>query len=158
MLIIEGCAVAIKETIQGDLVSAQKEKAETKISTLRLLLAAVHNEEIAKKESLSDEEVIQIISREMKRRREAITEYEKAGRHESADQERTELKILEAYGPKQLTEGDLRALIEEKMTEVGGDNTGKLIGAVMQAAKGQTDGQTVRRLVETITKKSGPSD
>lgn len=150
--------MAIKETVQHDLVSAQKEKAETKISTLRLLLAAVHNEEIAKKEPLNDEELKEIITREMKHRREAITEYEKAGRHESADQERSELKILEAYGPKQLTQGQLRTLIEEKITEVGGDNTGKLIGAVLQAAKGQTDGQTVRRIIETITKKSGSSD
>lgn len=142
--------MAIKETIQNDLVSAQKEKAETEISTLRLLLSAIHNEEIAKKEPLSDEELKEIISREMKRRREAITEYEKAGRSESADKERTELKILEAYGPKQLTEGELRTLIEEQVAEVGTDNVGKLMGAVMQAAKGQADGQTVRRLVQEI--------
>lgn len=150
--------MAIKERLERDLATAQKAKHETAVSTLRLLLAAIHNAEIAKRTSLTDAELLPIISREMKRRREAISGYEQAGRNESADKERLELSILETYAPKPLTEAELRTLIEQTIAEIGRDHPGKLMGAVIQAAKGQADGQTVRRLVEEITQGSRSSD
>ena len=109
----------LKEEIQKHLKEAMKSKDEVKVRTLRMVIAALKNFEVEKMGEATDEEVIQIIQKEAKRRREAIEEYKNAGREDLAQSEEEELKILMEYLPKQMTEDEIRSLALEVIKEVG---------------------------------------
>lgn len=142
------------DKIQTDLKQAQLSKDEIKVSTLRLLLSEIHNSEIQLgKEAgkLSDEQLITIIQREAKKRKEAIEGFRRGGREESAQKEAAELKILENYLPVQLSDEELTKIVEDTITEVGASSMsemGKVIGQVMSKVAGKTDGSRVSALVK----------
>ncbi|MBI3261326.1 GatB/YqeY domain-containing protein [Candidatus Berkelbacteria bacterium] len=139
--------------IKTDLTEAQKARDELKVSTLRLLLSAIHNEEIAKQHDLSPDELAAVITREIKKRKEAAAEYERAERAEAAGKGLSELHLLEAYGPELMEEEEIRPIIEKKIAELGKDNAGRIIGEVMKELKGKADGTTVKQIVEQLIAK-----
>ncbi len=143
------------DQLQTDLKNAQLSRDEIKVSTLRLLLSEVKNAEIAKGgpavAGLSDEEIISIVQKEAKKRKEAAEAFRSGGREEAAGKEEAELKILESYLPSQLSNEELTKLVEDTITELGASSItdmGKVMGAVMGKTKGQADGGVVSALVK----------
>lgn len=149
--------MTLKEKINSDLVVAMKAKEETRLSALRMLKAAIMKFEVSgdKKKEASDEEVLQIVGREVKQRKDSIDAYRKGGRDDLAVKEEAELKILQAYLPAQMDEGELKTLISRVITQIGATSKadfGKVMGAVMAEVKGKADGQTVSQLVGELLK------
>ncbi|MBI2020816.1 GatB/YqeY domain-containing protein [Candidatus Daviesbacteria bacterium] len=139
------------DQIQEDLKAAQLNQDQIKVSTLRLLLSEIHNAEIAKGSQLSDEDVIAIVSRELKKRKEAAAGFRAGNREEQAQKEEAEGKILEAYLPAQLSNEELTKIVEDSINEVGAKglaDMGRVMGVVMGKVKGQADGGMVSSIVK----------
>lgn len=137
--------------IQSDLKEAQLARDEVKVSTLRLLLSEIKNAEIAKVGDLSDQDIISVIQKEVKKRKEAATAFRSGGREEAAVKEEVESRILEQYLPAQLSTGELTNIVEDTINEMGAatvQDMGKVIGAVMSKVKGQADGGAVSSIVK----------
>ncbi len=141
----------MKDKIQSDLNQAIKNKKEVEISTLRLLLAEVHNQEIAKQAKLTEEDIVNVVQREVKKRKEAIEAYQKGKREDLVAKEKEELEILSKYLPQQLTGQELEVIIQSVIKETGAggmSDFGKVMGAVMAKVKGKADGRAVSRVVK----------
>ena len=124
----------LKDTLRSDLTEAIRGRDELRSATLRMTLTAVTNEEVSGTQArqLSDEEVLTVVTREAKKRREAATAYDDAGRAELADRERAELGVLEGYLPAQLSDEELSALVAAAITESGAEGP-RGIGTAMKA-------------------------
>lgn len=143
----------LKEEIQKQLKEAMKSRNEARVRTLRMVISAIKNFEVEKMGDATDEEVVQIIQKEVKKRREAIEEYEKAGRDDLARSEREELEILMEYLPKQMSEDEIRSAALEVIREVGASSLkdlGKVMKVLMPRVKGRADGKVVNRIVRDI--------
>jgi len=141
----------VKKKIQSDLNQALKNKREIEVSTLRLLLSEIHNQEIANKAELTEEEIVRIIQKEVKKRKEAIEAYQKGKRDDLVAKERQELAILSKYLPQQLPPQELEAIVQSTIEEIkamGMSDFGKVMGAVMAKAKGKADGKAVSEAVK----------
>ncbi|MFH1894593.1 MAG: GatB/YqeY domain-containing protein, partial [Patescibacteria group bacterium] len=159
----------LKVKIQEDLKTALIGKKELELSVLRMLLAAVNNKEtekktkiwkekpemspekIQKEADLRDEEIFDVISSEIKKRREAIEGFEKGGRKESADKERQELTILQKYLPEQMSEVKIKKLVAEAIKKSGAKeikDMGKVMGIITAQIKGKADMAQVSRIVK----------
>ncbi|GAA2932536.1 GatB/YqeY domain-containing protein [Streptomyces thioluteus] len=129
----------LKAKLQDDLTTAIKARDELRSASLRLTLSAIGYEETAGKTAreLSDDEVLKVITREVKKRREAADAFEKGGRAEQAGRERAEGEVLSAYLPAQLSDEELTALVAEAVAEAtaGGAEGPKAMGAVMKIVK-----------------------
>lgn len=137
--------------LQEDLKQAQLARDEIKVSTLRLLISEIKNAEIAKGGGLSDEDVISVIQREVKKRKEAALGFRQGAREESAQKEEAEQKVLESYLPSQLGVDQLTKIVEDSINELGAtgmQDMGKVMGVVMGKVKGQADGGMVSNLVK----------
>ncbi|AEW95251.1 MULTISPECIES: GatB/YqeY domain-containing protein [Streptomycetaceae] len=135
----------LKQRLQEDLTVALKARDEVRLAALRLTLSAVSKEETAGTQAreLSDDEVLKVITREAKKRREAAEAFEQGGRSESAARERAEGEILAEYLPKQLTDEELGALVDEAVAEAAASGTEgpKAMGAVMKIANAKIAGR-----------------
>lgn len=141
----------MKSKIQSDLNQALKNKKETEVSTLRLLLSEIHNQEIAKQAELTKEDIIKVIQREVKKRKESIEAYQKGKRDDLVAKEKQELEILNKYLPQQLSSQELETIIQSVIKETGASGMadfGKVMGAVMARVKGQADGKEVGELIK----------
>ena len=139
------------DKIQADLKQAQLSRDEVKVSTLRLLLSEIKNAEIAKGGDLGDPDIVSIVQKEVKKRKEAAIGFRFGGREEQAKKEEAESLILEGYLPAQLQLEELTKIVESSITELGANSIqdmGKVIGAVMAKVKGQADGGVVSVLVK----------
>ena len=139
------------DNIQSDLRKAQLARDGVKVSTLRLLLSEIKNAEIQKGGSLSDEDIISAVRREVKKRKEAAASFRQGGREEQAQKEEAELKVLEGYLPKQVSDEELTGIVDQAITEVGAESLadmGKVMGAVMGKVAGKADGGRVSELVK----------
>ena len=132
-------------------------KDALRLSVLRGLISAFTNQNVAERrkpdEELSDEEVLAVIGRQAKQRKDSIEQFEKGGRPELADAERAELEILETYLPIQMTKDEIREFAEKKKTELGisdQSQMNQLLGAIMKDLKGKADGNTVREVVTSL--------
>lgn len=123
----------LKQRLHDDLTAAIKGRDELISSTLRLTLTAITREEVAGKEAreLSDDEVLKVIAREAKKRREAAEAFEQGGRKESAERELAEGEVLDAYLPKQLDDAELAGIVATAIAESGAEGP-KAMGAVMK--------------------------
>jgi uncharacterized protein YqeY len=145
--------VTLPVEIDRELRDALKGGDRTKVATLRLLKAAAKNAEVEKRRPLTEDEYLDVVRRQVKLRREAATEYDRAGRPESADQERAELAILERYLPAQLDDEAVRAIIESAIAETsasGPGDIGKVMARAMPALRGKADGARVNKLAREI--------
>ncbi|MFG2848321.1 GatB/YqeY domain-containing protein [Kitasatospora sp. NPDC101155] len=131
----------LKEQLQEDLTAAIRNRDELRSSTIRLTLAAVTAEEVAGKEKreLSDAEVLKVITREAKKRREAAEAFDKGDRAEQAERERAEGEVLAGYLPKQLSDEELAAIVAAAVAESGASGP-QAMGAVMKLVKPKVDG------------------
>ena len=150
--------MSIKETLQKDLTEAIRGRNEITSGTIRMVLTAITNEEVAGKEArvLSDEEVITVLSREAKKRREAAEAFETAGRTDKAALEKSEGEVIAKYLPAQLSEADIAAIIAEEIASTGAQgpgDMGKVMGAVKPKIAGKADGGVVSALVKAALNK-----
>jgi uncharacterized protein YqeY len=143
----------LKAQIQDSVKAAQKAGDVLTLSTLRLLLAAVQNEEIRVRKALSTEEIQKTIATLSKQRNEAIDLYRKGGREELAQKEEAELKILQRFLPQQLSEDEVRELIKASISESGAagiQDLGKVMKLVMPKVSGRSDGKRVNDLAKAL--------
>lgn len=139
--------------INEDLKKALKNKEANKVLVLRGLLAALQNEQIkiGKEQELTEEKIIQVLSYEAKKRKDAIELYLKGNRPDKAEIEKTELKILQNYLPEQLTKEELVKIVAKAIEETNAQtlqDMGKVIGKVMAQTKGKADGKQVKEIVQ----------
>lgn len=142
--------MTLKEKISGDMKQALKSGDKPRLSTLRLLLSEIRNAEIAKRRELNDEDVLEVITRELRKRRESIAEFEKAGREDLSSKEKVEARILEEYLPPKLSGQELEEIISRALEESGAKSLqemGKVMALVMPQIKGRADGKTVNEMV-----------
>ncbi len=150
--------MSIKETLQKNLTEAIRSRDEITSGTIRMVLSAITNEEVAGKEArvLSDDEVITVLSREAKKRREAAEAFETAGRTDKAALEKSEGEVIAKYLPAQLSEADIAAIIAEAIASTGATgpaDMGKVMGAVKPKIAGKADGGVVSALVKAALNK-----
>jgi uncharacterized protein len=144
--------MALAERIQADLTAAMKARDTETVSTLRMVMASIKNARVAAGQSgdVTDEQVMDLLTREAKKRTEAAEAFEAGGRPEMADKERRELEVIRAYLPEQLDEDTLRALVDEAIGETGASDAsdlGRVMSAVMPRVKGRADGKAVNAMV-----------
>ena len=145
--------MSLKEKLQNDLTAAMRARDELRSSTIRMILTAIKNEEVSGKEArvLADGEVITVLSREAKKRREAAEAFDQAGAKDRAETERAEGAVIAEYLPQQLTEAELKDLIKNAIAETGASGPAGM-GLVMKALQpkiaGRADGGTVSGLVK----------
>ena len=144
----------IKEQIEKEFVEAMKAKNTLKVSTLRMVKAAIKNSEIEKIGKLEDAEVVKLLDTQIKKRQEAIMLFKEGGREDLAKKEEEEIIIIESYMPKAIAEDQIIEVIKKVVDEINAEgprDMGKVMKAVMEALKGQrADGKTVNALVKTI--------
>lgn len=134
-----------------DFKDAMKSKDEVKKNTINLARAAIKQVEVDTRTDLSDEEILPIIAKQVKMRKDALADFEKGGRTDLIDAYKKEIEILEVYLPAQLSEDEIKVVVVETAKELGIDggkaNMGKLMGPVMAKVKGQADGGAVKKVV-----------
>lgn len=168
--------MALKNKIQEDAKSALKEKRETELSVLRMLLASIFNKEkekrykiskekgqlsqerLEKESQLSDEEIVEVIFSEIKKRNEAAQLYEKGNREELVQKEKTEAKVLQKYLPEQMPEDEIRALAKDAISSVKAESVkdmGRVMAEIMPKAKGKADAALVSKIVKDMLSVQG---
>ena len=143
--------MSLLKQIEQDFIKSLKEKNTEQLSLLRLLKSAIKNKSIELGADISQDQVIQLIKSEVKKRRESIEAYVSGGRQELADKEQREINFLQIYLPAQMSEQEIKTIIASTVETWDNDkkqNFGLVMRAVMQALKGSSDGQTVSRLVK----------
>lgn len=151
--------MTLQEQIRADMVVAMKAKEEVRLSVLRGLLTLFTNELTATKrtpqDKLTDDEVLALIRRALKQRKEAADQYRNGGRPELAHNEEIEAKVLETYLPQMMNEQEIETIVRQKMTDmrvVDTSGMGKLIGAVMSVCNGRAEGAQVKKIIESLLK------
>ncbi|MEW6189879.1 MAG: GatB/YqeY domain-containing protein [Actinomycetota bacterium] len=143
----------LKERIEADTKEALKNRDHDRLSALRLLLSEIHNAEIERRGELTEEEVIEVIAREMKKWEEAAKEYERVGQQSHAEKERFEADVLRAYLPPPLSEEEIKALIRETISEVeakGPRDMGKVMRAIIPKIVGRADKKRVSEMTREM--------
>jgi uncharacterized protein YqeY len=145
--------MSLKERITGDMTAAMKSKDASRLSTLRMVKAAVQNREIEKGGELTEEELAKALQSLVKQRRDSVEQYEKAGRAELAEKERAEIAVIEEYLPRAASREEIERAVEEAVAETGASSP-KEMGAVMKAALARlagrnADGKTVSEVVKS---------
>lgn len=142
--------MTLAETLQAAMKTAMRDHDELRRDTLRMAIAAAYNAEKAARRPLTDDELIGVLVRETKTRRESIEAYEKAGRPDLAAKERAESDILAGFLPAALSEDELRALVRDAIAATGAASArdlGKVMGIVSKQTKGRADGRAVSAMV-----------
>lgn len=145
--------MTLKDRIQEDLKTAMKSKDSLRLSVIRLAKSAAMNLEIARGHKLDDAEMIEVLVKEAKQRNDAIPEYEKANRLDIVETLKKEIAILQEYLPAQLSEAEIRSIIQETITAVGVTSKkeiGKVMSALMPKVKGKADGKLVNQIVNSL--------
>lgn len=150
--------MSIKERLRAELTEAIRSRDEVTSGTIRMVLTAITNEEVAGKEArvLSDDEVITVLSREAKKRREAADAFETAGRSDRAELEKAEGVVIAKYLPAQLSLDDIKRMIADAIASTGAAGSadmGKVMGAVKPLIAGKADGSVVSTLVKEALNK-----
>ena len=143
--------MSLREKLLNDLKDAMKNKDKETLSVIRMVKGAIQLEEINKKRELNDDEVVAIISKQIKQRKDANAEFEKGNRQDLIDKNNNEISILNRYMPEQLDSSEVEKIIDEKIKELGVSSPkemGKLMGALMPLLKGKTDMSMVNSIIK----------
>lgn len=146
------------EKINKDYIEAKKSRDTLKESVLNLLKSNIKYKEIeakSKGKTLEDSDIIDLIKQEIKKRKESIELYEKGGRKELVEKESLEIKILQEYLPEQLSEDEVKAVLEKVIEDIGAlsmKDFGKVMKEAMKDLKGRADGEVIRKIAENILK------
>ena len=142
--------MSLKERIPSDLKDALRNKRTLELNVLRMLQSAIRNQEIDNKGELDDEQVIHVISSEIKKRKDSVDEYKKVGREDAAETEQKEIEILMKYMPEQLSEEDIDKTVQNAIKQSdakGSKDLGQVMKIVMPELKGKADGKLINKIV-----------
>ncbi len=147
--------MGLKETIEHEMKIAMKNRDAERLGVLRMVLAAFKNKEIEKRAknpdaALSDEEQASVLKSEVKKRRDSIAEFQKAGRTDLAEKEATELTMLEPYLPAEISDKEIETLILPLVTGASADDFGRVMKSAMQAIAGRASGDRVSAAVKRL--------
>jgi len=144
--------LTLKERLMNDYKEALKSRDEIRKNTINLARAAIKQVEVDTREELQDEDIIPILAKQVKMRRDAIGEFERGNRTDLVDAYKTEIEVLQTYLPAELTEDQIRDIVKTTAAgmgiEGGRQNMGKLMGATMPKVKGVADGGVVKKIIE----------
>jgi len=143
----------IVERLQADMKQAMKNKDKFRLSVIRMMRSEIQNLEISKSVPVSEDDVIELLSKEKKKRSESLEEYQAVGRDDIVEDLKKEISILEEYLPAQLSDEELRAIIQDAIHKVGATSPkdmGKVMQEVMPQVKGRADGKQVNRFVSEL--------
>lgn len=143
--------MSLDNLLVEDMKLAMKNKEKLKLSVIRLVRSALQNAALKKDGPLTEEDELTVLSRELKQRKDSLQEFEKAERDDLVQGLLSEIKVLEQYLPKQLSENELEKVVQETIVEVGATSKkdfGKVMGAIMPKVKGKADGNLVNKLVQ----------
>ncbi len=143
--------MSLKERITEDMKAAMRAKDSERLSVVRLLLAAIKQREVAERIVLSDDDVVAVIEKMLKQRRDSISQFQAGGRQDLVDQEQFEVKVLGAYMPQQLTEQDIEQAVNAVITAAGAKSAQDM-GKVMAALKPQLAGRADMAKVSALVK------
>ena len=152
--------MALRDQIPEDLKSALREKKSLELTVLRMLQASIKNKEIDNKGELNDEQVVQVVSSEIKKRRDAAEEFIKVNREDAAETEKQEIEILMKYMPEQLSEDEIRSKVHELIEATGAEgikDLGMAMKPVMAELKGKADGKLINQIVREVLEKKETS-
>lgn len=141
----------LSERLNDDMKQAMKSQEKFKLTTIRMVRAAIKNLEIDLKRPLEDSEVLDILSREIKQRKDSLQEFDKAGRDDLAKDVAAEIEIISVYLPQQLTEEEIKVIVQQTIQETGASSKaemGKVMSALLPKVKGRADGKLVNTFVQ----------
>ena len=147
--------MSLMEKLTVDMKETMKQGEKERLSVIRLVRGAVRQAEIDGKKTLSDDEIIGVITKEVKMRRDSIEEFERGGRSDLVEKTQAEIAILMPYLPAQLSPDEVRQFVETAVAEVGATTAkdmGKVMGVLMPRVKGRADGKLVNEIVRSILK------
>lgn len=143
--------MSLNDRLTEDMKQAMKDKDKLKLSVIRMVRSAIKNAEIESKSTLSDDEIITVLNRELKQRRDSLQEFKNAGREDLVEGLLAEIEILHQYLPEQLSEQELKDIIQSVINEVGATSKkdmGKVMGALIPKINGRADGKLASQLVQ----------
>ncbi len=143
--------MSLKEKLTTDLKDAMKSKDKVKKSVVTMLRAAIKQVEVDERRELTDDEIIDIIAKQVKQKNNAIEDFEKGGRQDLVEMTESEIAILKTYLPEQMTEEEVIAIVNDAIAKTGASSMkdmGKVMGIVSQATKGRADGKVVADIVK----------
>lgn len=143
--------MSLKEKLQEDLKSSMKNKDTVKKSVVTLIRAAIKQHEVDNRVELADDAIIDIISKQLKQRKDSLAEFIKANRDDLVDETKSEIQVLEGYLPQQLSEEELEKIVIETIAKVGATSMkdmGKIMAAIKPKTAGRADGRKINELVK----------
>jgi uncharacterized protein len=143
----------LSERLNEDMKQAMRNQEKFKLTTIRMVRSTIKNLEIDLKRTLNDDEVLDILSREIKQRKDALQEFTKAGRDDLANNLVAEMDIIARYLPEQLTEEEIKVIVQQTIQETGASSKadmGKVMSALMPKVKGRADGKLVNQAVQQL--------
>ncbi|WP_029894920.1 GatB/YqeY domain-containing protein [Desulfohalovibrio reitneri] len=144
--------MSLQQSIEKDFVQAYKAKDEVRVAVLRMLKTAIKNKHVELGRPLENDEILDVVGKQAKQRRESIEQYEKATRPDLVDREKAELAVLESYLPAALSEQELAAAVDEAIAETGAASMkemGKVMSSLMEKYKGRVDGKQAQNMVRS---------
>jgi gatB/yqey domain protein len=145
--------MTLMEQLTADMKEAMKQGEKERLSVIRLVRGAVRQAEIDGKKTLTDDEVLGVIGKEVKMRRDSIEEFERGGRADLVEKTQAEIAVLMPYLPEQLSADEIKKIVEEVISSVGAASSkdmGKVMGALMPRVKGRADGKLVNETVRAL--------
>ncbi|MBQ3225986.1 MAG: GatB/YqeY domain-containing protein [Clostridia bacterium] len=145
--------MSLKDTLMSDLKDAMKDKDVLRKNTVQMVRAAILQKEKDQQITLSDDDILEVIAKEVKTRRDSLVEFEKGGRDDLVEAVSRELEVLLGYLPKQLSEDELRAIIKETIAETGAESMrdiGKVMAAVRPKTTGRADGKQINAIAKEL--------
>lgn len=145
--------MSLAETFRKDMFEATRNHDINKVDILKLSLASIKNVEVEKGEPLDDSEIVNVLRKEVKKIKDSIEQYEKMGREDLLQKEKSQLEVLNSYLPQLMTEEEVKVVVSKKIKELGVSDIkdmGKVIGAVMKELNGKTDGSVVKDAVQSL--------
>ncbi|BCJ86227.1 GatB/YqeY domain-containing protein [Effusibacillus dendaii] len=144
--------MSLVERLDADMKQAMKDKDKVRLSTIRLVRTAIKNAEIDQRKTLTDEDILVLLNRELKQRRDSLQAFQDAGRSDLVDQVKQEITVIEGYMPAQLSEDEIREIVLASIAEVGAvskKDMGKVMSVLMPKLQGRADGKLVNQLVQS---------
>lgn len=143
--------MSLSERLNDDMKAAMRNKDKFRLSVIRMVRSSVKNMEIDQRKTLTDNEILDILNRELKQRKDSLHEFEKAGRDDLVQSLQAEIAIIAEYLPEQLSEEEIAAIVKDTIQETGASSRsdiGKVMAALMPKVKGRADGKLVNQLVQ----------
>lgn len=145
--------MTLKDTLMNDLKESMKNKDQVRKSVVTLVRSAIKQKEVDERVELSDDDILDVISKQLKQRKDALEEFKKLQRDDLVDETEKEISILMEYLPEQLTDEELHAIVSETINQVGATtmkDMGKIMGVVMPKVKGKADGKRINEIAKQI--------